>query len=100
MAIRASFMAYLSGLHYYADGVEEQAQCCDKRRPIGRLAFGCGPGASASRLACPIPQLPLLGIHPQADQLPQPRWALGYARWTAKEIDQVQDTSDHDRQPQ
>jgi hypothetical protein len=26
IAIRASFMTYLSGLHYHADGVEEQVR--------------------------------------------------------------------------
>src|SRR5262245_752811 len=43
------------------------ASACDSRRPTISVASR----ASASRLACPIPQLPLFGIQPQANQLPQ-----------------------------
>src|SRR5215471_2661437 len=47
--------------------------------------------ASASLFACPIPQLPLLGIQPQTDQLSQPGWAFGFgnAGWTEKETAQA-----------
>jgi len=58
--------------------------------------------ASASLFACPIPQLPLLGIQPQTDQLSQPGRAFGFgnAGWTEKEIAQVQGKADDDHQRQ
>jgi hypothetical protein len=55
--------------------------------------------SACSLFAYPIPQLRLLGIQPQTEQLPQPGWALGNAGWAADEIDQVQGKSDHERHP-